>query len=73
MVFEMISWVYISLICLIWGNLILKLLLESIRKHYKFSNNLLFRNDIYWDHLFLYFIVYSIVFLQSNLQYRFRR
>jgi hypothetical protein len=26
MVFEMISWVYISLICLIWGNLILKLL-----------------------------------------------
>src|SRR5580704_8076013 len=26
MVFEMISWVYISLICLIWGNLILKML-----------------------------------------------
>jgi len=27
MVFEMISWIYISLICLIWGNLILKLFL----------------------------------------------
>src|ERR1700681_1369490 len=31
MIFELVSWIYISLICLVWGNIIVKLFFANER------------------------------------------